>query len=82
MIKTLAKTLAMVAAAGLIYIAAPAAPASAQGVTVHVGGGHGGGYHRDRGYRHSRAYMGRDRGFHRHHGWDRGHRSKTVIIRR
>jgi hypothetical protein len=72
------KKLALLVAAGVLYIAVPAAPASAQGINVRIGDG---GYHRDHGYRHSRAYMGRDRGYHR--GWDRGgYRSKTVIIRR
>jgi hypothetical protein len=73
------KKLAMLAAAGLLYVAAPTAPASAQGVTVRVG--EGGYHHRGHGYRDSRAYMRRDYG-HRHHGWDRrGPRSRTVIIR-
>jgi hypothetical protein len=76
------KKLAVLAAAGILYIAAPTAPASAQGINVQIGNG---GYHRDHGYRHgyrdSRAYMRRDFGP-RHHGWDRrGPRGRTIIVR-
>jgi hypothetical protein len=73
------KKIALLAAAGLLYVAAPTSSASAQGLTVHVGNG---GYHRDHGWRHSRNDMRRDYG-HRHHGWDRrGSRGRTVIIKR
>ncbi|SFL51093.1 hypothetical protein SAMN03159423_2136 [Bradyrhizobium sp. NFR13] len=84
------KKLALLAAAAVLYVAAPAGPASAQGINVQIGGGgyhhQDRGYHRGPGYRHSRAYMRRDYGRrdygHRHHGWDRGgSRTKTVIVR-
>lgn len=66
----------LAAAAGLLFVAAPSAPASAQGISVRVGGGHHG-WHRDHGWRRSHADFGR------HHGWDRrGRGHKTVIIRR
>ena len=73
----------LVAAATLLYVATPAAPAAAQGISVQLGGG--GGYgHRDRGYR-DRGYRGRDfrRGPPPRH-WDRGHRGprgRTIIVR-
>ena len=75
------KKLALLAAAAVLYTAAPTAPAAAQGINVQIGGG--GGYHRDRGfhggYRHSRNEF-RGRGYHR--GWDRrGPRGRTVIVR-
>ncbi|MGM4918474.1 hypothetical protein [Tardiphaga sp. 813_E8_N1_3] len=81
------KKLALLAAAAVLYVAAPAGPASAQGINVQIGGGgyhhQDRGYHRGHGYRQSRAYMRRDRDYgHRHHGWDRrGSRTKTVIVR-
>jgi hypothetical protein len=73
------KKLALLAAAGLLYVAAPTAPASAQGVTVRVGNGggyhhHHGGWRRDNGWRHGRAYGPR-------HGYYRGGRTKTIIVR-
>ncbi len=72
------KKLALLAAAAVVYTAVPA---SAQGISVQVGGG----YHRDHGfrdhgYRHSRAqFVRRDRGYHR--GWDRHPRGRVVIVR-
>jgi hypothetical protein len=79
------KKLALLAAAAVLYVAAPAGPASAQGINVQIGGGgyhhQDRGYHPGHGYRQSRAYVRRDYG-HRHHGWDRrGSRTKTVIVR-
>jgi hypothetical protein len=79
------KKLALLAAVGILYVAAPAAPAAAQGISVQLGNGgyhqRDRGYHRGHGYRDSRVYERRDRGP-RHHGWDRrGSRTKTVIIR-
>ncbi len=80
------KKLAMLAAAGLLYVAVPTAPASAQGISVQVGGGHHHGYHgprgyhRGHGYRGSRAYYG-PRHHHHRHGYRPGGRTKTVIIR-
>ncbi|MET0222163.1 MAG: hypothetical protein ABW213_16045 [Tardiphaga sp.] len=71
------KKLAMLAAAGLLYVAVPTASASAQGVSIRLGDR---GMHRDHGYRGGRG-MHRDYGM-RRHGWDRGHRGRTVIIRR
>lgn len=76
------KKLAMLAAAGLLYIAVPTAPASAQGISVQVGGGHHGyhghrGYHRGHGYRGSRAYYAPR---HRHHGPRHMHGGRTRVI--
>ncbi|QDM16846.1 hypothetical protein [Tardiphaga sp. vice278] len=74
----------VVAAAILLYVATPAAPAAAQGISVQLGGG--GGYgHRDRGYR-DRGYRGRDyrRGpppRHWDRGYHRGQRGRTIIVR-
>jgi hypothetical protein len=72
----------LVAAATVLYVATPAAPAAAQGISVQLGGG---GYgHRDHCYR-DRGYRGRDfrRGPPRH--WDRGYhrgpRGRTIIVR-
>jgi hypothetical protein len=77
------KKLALLAAAGLLYIGTPAAPAAAQGINVQIGGGgyhhNDRGYHRGPGYRHSRAYMRRDVRP-RHYG-HRGPRSRTIIVR-
>ncbi|MDB5654053.1 MAG: hypothetical protein JWQ94_1666 [Tardiphaga sp.] len=79
MIKKLAL---LVAAATLLYVATPAAPAAAQGISVQLGGG---GYgDRDRGFRGDRGYRGRDfRRGPRH--WDRGYRrgprGRTIIVR-
>jgi hypothetical protein len=76
------KKLALLAAAGLLYVAVPTAPASAQGISVHVGGGgyhhHHRGYHRGPGWRHSRAYYGPR---HYHRGPVRHGVRKTVIVR-
>jgi hypothetical protein len=74
----------LVAAATLLYVATPAAPAAAQGISVQLGGGGGGYGHRDRGYR-GHGYRGRDyrRGPPPRH-WDRGHRGprgRTIIVR-
>lgn len=88
------KKLALLAAAAVLYVAAPAGSASAQGINVQIGGGgyhhhdrgyhRGPGYYRGPGYRHNRGYMRRDYGP-RHHGYhggyDRGGRTKTVIVR-
>lgn len=81
------KKLALLAAAGLLYIGTPAAPAAAQGINVQIGGGgyHGGhrgyhrgpGYNRGPGYRSSRAYYGPRHGY--RHGY--GGRTKTIIVR-
>lgn len=73
------KKIALLAAAGLLYVAAPVSSASAQGISVRIGDGY---HHRDHGWRNSHAYMRHDRGWHR--GWDRGrgHRGRTVIIHR
>ena len=53
------KKLALLAAAAVLYVAAPAGPASAQGINVQIGGGgyhhQDRGYHRGHGYRQSRA---------------------------
>jgi hypothetical protein len=73
----------LVAAATVLYVATPAAPAAAQGISVQLGGG--GGYgNRDRGYR-DRGYRGRDyrRGPPRHwdRGYHRGQRGRTIIVR-
>jgi hypothetical protein len=83
------KKLALLAAAGLLYIAVPTSSASAQGISVQIGGpgyhhGHRGyhrhhGYHRGPGYRHGRSYYAPRHG-HRH-GYRGGTRTKTVIVR-
>jgi hypothetical protein len=83
------KKLALLAAAGILYIAAPAAPASAQGFSFHIGDrgvqtGHPGfnrhhGYNRGPHWRHSRAHYGPRH--HRHNKTYRGHRTKTIIVR-
>jgi len=78
------KKLALLAVAAVVlYSAAPAAPAAAQGINVQIGGG--GGYHRDRGYH--RGYRGdrprfvhRDRGYHR--GYGNGPRGRAIILDR
>jgi hypothetical protein len=78
------KKLALLAAAAVLYVAAPAGPASAQGINVQIGGGgyhhNDRGYHRGYGYRNSRAHWRRDHGP-RHHGYHRGGRTKTIIVR-
>lgn len=80
------KKLAMLAAAGLLYVAVPTAPASAQGISINVGGGHHHGYHghrgyhRGHGYRGSRAYYG-PRHHHRHGYHSGGVRKKVIVVR-
>ncbi|KAA0076084.1 hypothetical protein [Tardiphaga sp. P9-11] len=79
------KKLALLAAAAVLYVAAPAGPASAQGINVQIGGGgyhhRDRGYHRGYGYRPSRGYVRRDYGHRNHGGYYRGGRTKTVIVR-
>jgi hypothetical protein len=73
------KKLALLAAAGLLYVAAPATSASAQGISVRVGGPgyhhHHRGWDRGPGWHRSRAYYAP-----RHHGWGPRHGGRTKII--
>ncbi|MBC7580777.1 hypothetical protein [Tardiphaga sp.] len=75
------KTFAALAAAALLYIAVPTAPAAAQGISVQIGNGGHRGYHGG-GYRHGRNEFRRPM----RRGWDhrgpRGPRGRTVIINR
>jgi hypothetical protein len=79
------KKLAMLAAAGLLYIAVPTAPASAQGISVHVGGGHHHGYHGPRGYHRGHGYRGSRAYYaprhHHRHGYHGGVRKKVIVVR-
>jgi Spy/CpxP family protein refolding chaperone len=79
------KKLALLAAAGLLYIAVPTAPASAQGINVQIGGGHHGGYGRHHGYGGHRGYNRgpgyRARAYAPRHGYRHGGRTKTIIVR-
>ncbi len=68
----------LVAAATLLYVATPAAPAAAQGISVQLGGG---GYgHRDRGY-HGRGFRRGPPPRHWDRGYHRGPRGRTIIVR-
>lgn len=83
------KKLALLAAAAVLYVAAPAGSASAQGINVQIGGGgyhhhdrgyhRGPGYYRGPGYRHNRGYMRRDYGPRHHGGYYRGGRTKVIV---